>query len=639
MKQYIREYIFTAVFMLVALGVLIGLVFNSFYQNVQDKSLELSEASLFNEKDQMTSYISSAVDCVRITAIQIEYMMEKNAENDELLDFLIAESKRYTESIDENFTGIYGWFNGEYLDGIGWVPEEGYVPTERDWYKEAYAAKGETVLVSPYVDAKTGNIMISISQLLNDGESVLSLDIKLDKIQQLAEQSTLDGIGYSFVCDSKGLIIAHSDIAETGKNYGEEEIFKKLMANLDSRNSTSFEMKLNGKKATVFGVEILNGWYVVMMVTNESLYSDLHEIILKVILISVIVLSTVEIYLYAFAGRERKLIQKLYKSSEDLKRYNLSTLRALTRAIEAKDTYTKGHSSRVARYSQMLAARMGKTEEEQENVYNIALLHDVGKLRVPENIINKVGKLTDEEFKFIQLHPVAGYNILRDIQGDEQLALGAKFHHERYDGKGYPNGLSGENIPELARIIAVADAYDAMASNRSYRDALPQTVVREEIEKGIGTQFDPRIAKMMLDIIDEDKNYELKEHDKLDKVILIVDDSNINIIVAENILKTEKRYRVIKADSGKQAIEEVSNKQIDLVLLDIEMPEMDGFETLKKIREISDVPVIFMTADKDLATINRATEMGVEDYVTKPFAPPILLESIYGALYCVEDNK
>ncbi len=326
-------------------------------------------------------------------------------------------------------------------------------------------------------------------------------------------------------------------------------------------------------------------------------------------------------------------------SNEKPKSRSMSVLMALTRAIEAKDKYTKGHSSRVAKYSKMLAARMGKSEEEQELIYNVALLHDVGKIRVPEEIINKPGKLEPEEFAFIQLHTVAGYNILKDIPENELLVQGAKFHHERYDGKGYPNGLSGENIPEMARIIAVADAYDAMASNRSYRQALPQEVVRSEIEKGIGTQFDPEFAKLMLQIIDEDVDYELREHEKMDRTILVVDDSEINTMLAASILESEPRYQILQAGSGKDAVEIVSQSHVDLVLLDIDMPEMGGFETLEQIRKTSDVPVVFMTADKELSTINRATEQGVEDYITKPFSPPILHECVYGALYCIEEEK
>lgn len=362
-------------------------------------------------------------------------------------------------------------------------------------------------------------------------------------------------------------------------------------------------------------------------------YIAILNFILVIILIIFVLTSNYRDY---YAKKSMQLKEMLVDTMENLEKQNKATLMALTRAIEAKDRYTKGHSARVAKYSKMLAARMEKSTEEQEEIYNVALLHDVGKIRVPEEVINKAGKLTDEEFDYIKLHPVAGSNILKDIRGNSQLSIGAKFHHERYDGKGYPNGISGKNIPEIARIIAVADSYDAMASNRSYRKALPQEVVRGEIEKGMGTQFDPEIAKVMLEIIDEDKDYNLREKDTLEKNILVVDDTIMNIMLAEHILKKEAMYSILKAESGKEALERLSENDIDLVLLDIEMPGMDGFETLDKIREVSNVPVIFMTADKELTTIERANEMGVEDYITKPFSQPGLLESVYGALYHID---
>jgi len=139
------------------------------------------------------------------------------------------------------------------------------------------------------------------------------------------------------------------------------------------------------------------------------------------------------------------------------------------------------------------------------------LLHDVGKIGVPDAVINKPGRLNDEEFEQIKKHPVLGDKILKKIREMPKLAIGARWHHERYDGTGYPDGLAGKDILEEARIIAVADSYDAMTSNRSYRGFLPQEKVREEIEKGKGTQFDPVFADIMLQIMDEDKDYKLRE--------------------------------------------------------------------------------------------------------------------------------
>ena len=189
----------------------------------------------------------------------------------------------------------------------------------------------------------------------------------------------------------------------------------------------------------------------------------------------------------------------------------LHVVESLADAIDAKDNYTNGHSGRVAVYSKKIAARYGYDEKRQEKIFMMGLLHDVGKIGVPDEVINKPGRLTDEEFACIKKHPAIGGKILSNIKEMPELAAGAKWHHERYDGRGYPEGLAGENIPEEARIIAVADAYDAMTSNRSYRGALPQETVRGEIEKGKGSQFDPKFADIMLGMIDDDKDYLMRD--------------------------------------------------------------------------------------------------------------------------------
>ena len=191
------------------------------------------------------------------------------------------------------------------------------------------------------------------------------------------------------------------------------------------------------------------------------------------------------------------------------------TATALVNAIDAKDAYTHGHSSRVADYSRRIAELSGKSEEECDEIYYSALLHDVGKIGIPDSIINKDGRLTDEEYETIKKHPEIGENILSSIIEYPYLSIGAHYHHERYDGKGYPDGLKGEDIPETARIVAVADAYDAMTSKRSYRDAIPQSKVREEIIKGSGSQFDPTFARILQHMIDLDTEYNMRERGEI----------------------------------------------------------------------------------------------------------------------------
>lgn len=184
----------------------------------------------------------------------------------------------------------------------------------------------------------------------------------------------------------------------------------------------------------------------------------------------------------------------------------------LTRIRETlEDRYTSGHSERVATYSREIARRAGDNEEAQATIYAVGLLHDIGKIGVPIEIINKTSRLTDGEYEVIKSHTTNGASILKMVSEFPDLSVGARSHHERYDGRGYPDGLKGEEIPRMARIIAVADSYDAMTSRRSYRDALPQAVARSEIVKGRGTQFDPQFADIMLQMIDEDTEYTMRD--------------------------------------------------------------------------------------------------------------------------------
>jgi len=204
-------------------------------------------------------------------------------------------------------------------------------------------------------------------------------------------------------------------------------------------------------------------------------------------------------------------LELVHQEQKDMHMLFEQTATALANAIDAKDKYTHGHSRRVAKYSVKIARSAGMKEKECEELYFAALLHDVGKIGIKDSIINKEGKLTDEEYGAIKTHPVIGMQILSSISKSPYLSIGAHYHHERYDGHGYPAGLKGEDIPDIARIIAVADAYDAMTSKRSYRDPIPQQIVREEFVKGLGTQFDPNYGRIMLHLIDLDSEYLMKE--------------------------------------------------------------------------------------------------------------------------------
>ncbi len=186
----------------------------------------------------------------------------------------------------------------------------------------------------------------------------------------------------------------------------------------------------------------------------------------------------------------------------------LGTLRALTSAIDAKDPYTCGHSERVAMLSAHLAREIGLSEEQVERIHIAGVVHDVGKIGVPEAILCKKGRLTDEEFDAIKQHPRIGHRIIRDIPMLGDVLPGVLYHHERWDGRGYPEGLAGEDIPLMARIIGICDTFDAMSSNRSYRPALQRKDVLAEIRKCAGSQFDP-------DLVEPFMRIDLGEYDEM----------------------------------------------------------------------------------------------------------------------------
>jgi GAF domain-containing protein len=219
-----------------------------------------------------------------------------------------------------------------------------------------------------------------------------------------------------------------------------------------------------------------------------------------------------------FDERDEKLFEAIAKQAAvaidnarlytDLSELFKSSIRALVNAVEAKDEYTRGHTERVTEYSVMIARKMGFTGEEIQRIELSALLHDVGKIGIPDKILLKPGKLTDEEFEVVKEHPSRGVKMLRPIKQLRMVLNGIKHHHEKLDGSGYPDGLIGNGIPLVARIITVGDAYDAMTTNRPYRNALPREEAIRRLKQDSNTQFDPELVDVFVKCIEEEKEEE-----------------------------------------------------------------------------------------------------------------------------------
>lgn len=207
----------------------------------------------------------------------------------------------------------------------------------------------------------------------------------------------------------------------------------------------------------------------------------------------------------------KEINEKLQSTYEELEKAYLESIETLRYTVEAKDTYTRGHSDRVSEYSYLLGTYLNLPDEELKKLKLGGLFHDIGKIGVPDSILLKTEKLTNDEYSEIKNHPAIGAHILSNATVFKDIIPIVKHHHERFDGNGYPGKLAGANIPYLARVAAVADTFDAMTSRRAYRDPLPLNIVRSEFEKNSGTQFDPEITPVFLDILDN-------HYDEIEKI-------------------------------------------------------------------------------------------------------------------------
>lgn len=251
----------------------------------------------------------------------------------------------------------------------------------------------------------------------------------------------------------------------------------------------------NGKCVAYVGADIsMQGIY-----DYVKTYVNQIAIIAAIFFLGCAIIGT-RLYIGARRADEMDNLIKQQKRDKELTR---EIIEAFAEVIDLKDSYTQGHSFRVATYTEMLARELGCDEETVENYHNIALLHDIGKIGVPDSVLNKPGKLTDDEFNLIKSHTTRSYDVLKSISLMPEIAVGAKSHHERPDGKGYPQGLSGDEIPFVAKIIAVADTFDAMYSNRPYRPRMNFDKVVSIIKEVSGTQLSPEVVDAFLRLVEK----------------------------------------------------------------------------------------------------------------------------------------
>ncbi len=301
-------------------------------------------------------------------------------------------------------------------------------------------------------------------------------------------------------------------------------------------------------------------------------------------------------------------MEKLNEKSKELESMTMQTITAIAGTIDAKDSYTEGHSLRVAEYSRALARALGKNETESDRIYHIALLHDIGKIGVPDSVLHKPGRLTPEEYALIKQHPTIGARILKDVKAFPGLEIGALYHHERYDGRGYPEGLAGENIPEVARIICVADTLDAMNTNRVYRKRFSKEHIIEELQRCSGTQFDPHMADTMIELIRNGTVDEIEAHTaSLERRLEPADESDDGVSLAR--LSGLLISRLADEHSEKYLLESLADRET------FNMVEQDIISSLEEC----DGCLVLVDVD-DMGAVNKAVGLLRGDYILAQIA-------------------
>ncbi len=318
-------------------------IFRTAFSSVQ----ELGDDKTTAITADLENYLDTAKSVVWMTADTVDHMVEKGATDEEIIEYITRESKRTEEQFDASYTGLYGVIRGTYVDGVGWVPPADYDPTERDWYKTVVAAKGDVTLVSPYVDAQTGNVIISIGRALTDNNNALALDLTLNGVQEIVEKIQINGYGYGFLVNTDGMVIAHHDPKENGKNYNDlpehHELFQKVL----SVGKGNFDMELDGEKCTVFVDHVMEQWHLVIITKNSELYQAPNSLLLISILVNLIVFLLISTFYLLGYRSERKYSIRMQEMKEQQRKKDYEA-KVLKLEKSAADSANKAKSDFLA---------------------------------------------------------------------------------------------------------------------------------------------------------------------------------------------------------------------------------------------------------------------------------------------------
>ncbi len=690
----------TATFILVAL--LVTYTTRLMYLSSYSHTYEIGNDKAAAITADIENYLETARSVLWVAADTVDHMVAKGATYDEIVEYITRESTNTASQFDSSYTGIYGYINGRYVDGVGWKPPEDYDPTARDWYKEAVAAGGEPLVVNPYVDAQTGNVIISICKALSNKNDVLGLDLTLSGVQETVEDIQISGNGYGFILNYDGTVIAHKDSSEKGKNYSEDPDRKELYEAMMSTEKGNFEMVIDGKKCTVFVDEVLNQWHLAIVVEKSALLKSTWSVLTVSVLVGLLVFALISVFYIIGYRHERKVNKRMEEmnANEQKREYEAKLLmlekKAADTANKAKSDFLADMSheirtpinavlgmnemilreskdDQILEYSSNIKSAGNTLLSIINNILDFSKIEDGKMTLVPvefdvaELINNLVNTISERaRLKGLEFIVEVDETIPSKLCGDDvrisQIVMNLLTNAVKYTESGsvtlrvMNNGTVGGDAnlrfevadtgigikdEDLSKLFESFKRIDEKRNRHIEGTGLGISIVCKllammdskldvESKYAIGSTFG---FDLRLRIVDQEplgrydgRKKTVSGHGEEvhlhapDARVLVTDDNAMNLKVAENFMKIFG-IKPVTCSSGKETIELMKKDKFDIVFLDHMMPQMDGIETLKVLKDedlLNGATVIALTANAVVGAEGQYLSAGFDGYLSKP---------------------
>ena len=633
------------VFLLTVAATCVG-AYRLYTATKQDLQLQ-GKVNAVQAAKEFDGYLLVRKSTVILAGHVVDEMIRQGRPNSEILSYLTAESLSIEKGIDKDYTGLYGWINGEYLDGEGWVPDADYVPVERPWYVETIADDSDITFVKPYLDEQTRTILTTVARKLSDGKSVIALDITLKRIQEITEEiaeQTPDSFG--IVLDDKGQVIAHSNASELGKNYLEEEGTPGaiLADRLFHGNGKQFELGLNKQTYMVFAEEIEGGWLSISLINTKVFYQPLEIILFFLVLLTVLEAIVFIVVLYNLS--EKNLALASAQEAHDASRAKSRFLSRMSHEIRTPINAIIGLDS-IALHDESISPR---TRDELNKIgtsarHLLSIVNDIldmsriesGRMELKEEIfsfqefldqINIIvnGQCQEKGLRFVQnrtteledyykgdslklkqvIINILGNSVkFTDPPGEITFLVGQT--HLTSDKaeilftmKDTGIGIDKEYLPRLFDAFSQEDTDNTsryggsglgMAITRSFVEMM-EGDIQVESEKGVGTTFFVTVNLGRVqesELLPEKKEEEAQTEASLEGLhVLIAEDQEMNAEVLADLLDLEEITSEWARD-GSQAVDLFARSEkghFDAILMDMRMPVMDGLAATRNIRSL-----------------------------------------------------